>query len=75
MFTSLFHFQDSSCIHYKKIISIHLSTFQHLLEPISKSVVSEKAVMPAEAGIQNTLKTLDSRLHGNDKERANDKKF
>jgi hypothetical protein len=35
----------------------------------------KNAVIPAKAGIQNTLKTLDSRLHGNDKERADDKKF
>jgi len=45
------------------------------LEPVSKPVVSEKAVIPAKAGIRNILKTLDSRLHGNDKKRANDKNY
>jgi hypothetical protein len=33
----------------------------------------EKAVIPAKAGIQSTLKTLDSRFHGNDEERADEK--
>jgi hypothetical protein len=33
----------------------------------------EKAVIPAKAGIQNTLKTLDSRFHGNDEERTDEK--
>jgi len=31
--------------------------------------------MPAKAGIQKSLKTLDSRLHGNDKEKQGNKKF
>jgi hypothetical protein len=31
--------------------------------------------MPAKAGIQNKLKTLDSRLHGNDTERQDDVKL
>jgi hypothetical protein len=31
----------------------------------------KKAVIPAEAGIQNSSKTQDSRLHGNDGERSN----
>ena len=29
----------------------------------------KKAAMPAEAGIQKSLKTLDSRLHGHDDKR------
>jgi hypothetical protein len=41
-----------------------------LLEPISKSLSLEKAVMPAKAGIQKSLKTLESRLHGNDDKRS-----
>jgi len=44
-------------------------------EPVSKPVVSEKAVIPEEAGTQSTLKTLDSRLHGNDKKRQITKTF
>jgi len=40
-----------------------------------KNDFSEKAVMPAKAGIQESLKTLDSRLHGNDKEKENSKKL
>ncbi len=31
--------------------------------------------MPAKAGIQKSLQTLDSRLHGNDKEKQDNKKF
>jgi hypothetical protein len=42
------------------------------LEPISKSVFREEPVMPAKAGIQNGLKTLDSRLRGNDNKMPND---
>jgi hypothetical protein len=34
---------------------------------IDGSVKSPKTVIPAKAGIQNILKTLDSRFHGNDK--------
>jgi hypothetical protein len=30
--------------------------------------------MPAKAGIQKSLKTLDSRLHGNDEKRVGGKK-
>jgi len=40
-----------------------------------KNDYSEKAVMPAKAGIQKSLITLDSRLHGNDKEKQDNKKF
>jgi hypothetical protein len=31
--------------------------------------------MPAKAGIQKSLKALDSRLHGNDKTKQDNKKF
>ncbi|MDH4233491.1 MAG: hypothetical protein OEW04_15850, partial [Nitrospirota bacterium] len=34
-----------------------------------------KSVIPAKAGIRNTLKTLDSRLHGNDKKGQMTKTF
>jgi len=37
------------------------------LEPILKLVLHQQSVMPAKAGIQKTRKTLDSRLHGNDR--------
>ena len=38
----------------------------HYLNLFLNRLVSPKAVIPAKAGIQNFLKTLDSRLHGND---------
>jgi hypothetical protein len=31
-----------------------------------KNILTKKIVIPAKAGIQNMLKTLDSRFHGND---------
>jgi len=33
---------------------------------LKKSILTEEIVIPAKAGIQNILKTLDSRFHGND---------
>ncbi len=47
-----------------------------------KNDFSEKAVMPAKpevgalgSGIQKSLQTLDSRLHGNDKKKQDNNKF
>jgi hypothetical protein len=37
------------------------------VEPISKSLLPEKVVMPVETGIQKSLEILDSRLRGNDR--------
>jgi hypothetical protein len=48
---------------------------QHLSRSHLKNDYSEKAVMPAKAGIQKNLKTLDSRLHGNDKVKQDNNKF
>jgi hypothetical protein len=45
-----------------------------ILEPISKWVLHYKPVMPAKAGIQKGLKSLDSRLRGNDDKRPDDEK-
>jgi hypothetical protein len=42
------------------------------LEPVSKSVSPEKAVMPAKAGIHKAPEKLDSRLRGNDKKEPDD---
>jgi predicted transcriptional regulator len=44
-------------------------------EPISKCVSHNNSVMPAKAGIQKGPKKLDSRLRGNDDNRADHEKL
>ena len=59
-------------------VTIDLQTMEfeiHLNRSHLKNVFPEKAVMLAKAGIQKSLKTLDSRLHGNDKAKQDNKKF
>ncbi len=46
-----------------------------IIKSYLKNDFSDKSVMPAKAGIQKSLQTLDSCLHGNDKKKQDNKKF